>query len=147
MKLLFREVVYYILKTISASSNMDFKLDTKPTYTVITPISAVLDAALTDELRQKWDGFSEKGSCNFIVDLHSCLQANEDSLESLAHLHEHIYTHQFSLVFTHVQPQVLEMMKEKEIDLVINIAPTMIEAIDIVSMEILERDLFGEEEA
>ena len=125
---------------------MDFKLDTKPTYTVITPIAAVLNAALTDAVRQKWDGFSEKGSCNFIVDLQPCLQADEDALESLVHLHEHVYNHQFSLVFTNVQPKVLEALKEKEIDLVINIAPTMIEAIDIVSMEILERDLFGEED-
>ena len=30
-------------------------------------------------------------------------------------------------------------------DTAINIAPTLIEAIDIVSMEILERDLFNEE--
>jgi anti-anti-sigma regulatory factor len=126
---------------------MDFKLDTKPTYTVITPVVAVLDAALTDALRQKWDGFAEKGSRNFIVDFHHCLQADEDSLEALAELHEHVYSQQSSLVFTNIQPAVLDVLKEKEIDQVINVAPTMIEAIDIVSMEILERDLFSEEDS
>jgi anti-anti-sigma regulatory factor len=126
---------------------MDFKLDTKPTFTVITPVSAILDADVTDALRQKWNEFSEKGSCNFIVDLHHCLQTNEVSLEALIDLHEFIYNQQFSLVFFNVQPSVLETMKRKEIDMLLNVAPTLIEAIDIVSMEILERELLNEEES
>jgi len=125
---------------------MNFKLDTKPTYTVITPISDVLDAALTDALRQKWNEFAEKGSSNFIVDLQHCLNVKEESLSALAYLHEYIYDNNFSLVFTNVQPHVLEVLKAKEIDHAVNITPTMIEAIDIVSMEILERELFNEDE-
>jgi hypothetical protein len=49
-------------------------------------------------------------------------------------------------VFTAAQDKVFQALKDKEIDLSLNIVPKMIEAIDIISMEILERDLFSEEE-
>jgi hypothetical protein len=61
-------------------------------------------------------------------------------------LHEKCYTNEQSLVFTGINEEVNKELKAAEVDEVINIAPTVVEAIDIVSMEILERDLFNEEE-
>jgi hypothetical protein len=61
-------------------------------------------------------------------------------------MHENCYNNSQSLVFTGVQANVLTQLQEKELDTVLNIAPKMIEAIDIISMEILERDLFDESE-
>jgi hypothetical protein len=63
----------------------------------------------------------------------------------MAVLHEEVYTAEQSIVFTQPHAEVMRSIKEKELDLVVNIAPTMKEAIDIVSMENLERDLFNEE--
>jgi len=60
-------------------------------------------------------------------------------------LHEACYNEDQSLVFTGIQPAVLGAMQQKEIDLAVNIAPTEVEAVDIISMEILERDLFNED--
>lgn len=125
---------------------MEFKIDTKTSYIHITPITNHLNANLTEALHKKCLELTESGSTNFIIDLHNCLDADKASFNDLADLHEHCYTHEQSLVFTNVNDDVMKELKAKETDTVINIAPTMIEAIDIVSMEILERDLFNEEE-
>lgn len=124
---------------------MEFKIDTKPTYSIVTPISNSLDAILTAAVRHKWESLVESGSGNIIVDLHNCTSADAGSLPTLTELHQDIYSAHKSLVFTHLQPEVMAALKEGELDEVINLAPTMNEAIDIVSMEILERELFDEE--
>jgi hypothetical protein len=60
-------------------------------------------------------------------------------------LHEECYGMGQSLVFTGIRPEVMNTLKQHEANQLLNIAPTMIEAVDIVSMEILERDLLSEE--
>ncbi|RYD59381.1 MAG: hypothetical protein EOP56_00520 [Sphingobacteriales bacterium] len=125
---------------------MEFKIDTKPSYSHITPVTNHLNANLTAALHQKCRELAESGSTNYIIDLHNCLDADNASFEDLAGLHEHCYTNEQSLVFTAVNDAVMKELKAAELDTVINIAPTTIEAIDIVSMEILERDLFKEDE-
>ena len=124
---------------------MEFKIDTKPTYIVITPVSNHLDANLAAGLRQKCNELTENGSENYIVDLHNCLDADSKSFHFLTELHEDCYSNNCSLVFTQVQDAVMQELRKNETDSAINIAPSMQEAIDIVSMEILERDLFDEE--
>ena len=124
---------------------MEFKIDTNSSYILITPISNHFDANLTASLRQKCRELTENGSQNFIIDLHNCLDADIKTLAPLAEMHEDFYSNEQSLVFTNIQPAVLQALKSQEITSVINIAPTVIEAVDIVSMEILERDLFNEE--
>ena len=124
---------------------MEFKIDTKPSYSIITPLSNVLDVALTEALRQKWEDLTQSGSLNMIVDLHHCLHTSQPALDSLVALHEDVYEQNQSLVFTGIPNEVMKMLKEKQTDLYLNIAPTLVEASDIVSMELLERDLFNEE--
>ena len=124
---------------------MEFKIDTKPTYTIIKPLSNHIDANLTDAIRQKWDELSVGGSQNLIIDLGECNNLDESELEAIVKIHEDFYSKDQSLVFTNVQADVMNALKKNETDLLINVAPRMDEAIDIVSMEILERDLFNEE--
>ncbi len=125
---------------------MEFKIDTKSTYILITPVFNDLNAAFVSALRQKSRELSENGRNNFIIDLHNCLEADPKSFPGLAEMHEDCYSNEQSLVFTNIQDAVLQSLKQEEMDTAINIAPTLIEAVDIVSMEVLERDLFGEEE-
>jgi anti-anti-sigma regulatory factor len=124
---------------------MEFKIDTKPTYTVITPVDSSMDANMTAALRQKWKVLAESGSGNAIIDLSCCTAADESAFVQLGELHEEVYGNNQSIVFTNLQPAVWTVVKQKEADLLLNIAPTMQEAVDIISMEILERELFDEE--
>ncbi len=124
---------------------MDFKIDTRDTFTVITPVTDVITANLTDELTTTFEKMRQSGSQNFIVDLQHGTSIETDAVENLVAMHEQAYAMGRSLVFTGIKGKVLTSLKENETDLLINIAPKMIEAIDIISMEILERDLYSEE--
>lgn len=124
---------------------MEIKFDTKPTYTVITPVTDKLDVNLTALLAQNIDSYVNKGSNNFIVDLKHCVKADNKSPDGLIELHEKCYEQEHSLVFTEIKPSVSDMIKKYDTEQTLNMAPTMIEAIDIISMEILERDLLSGE--
>ena len=125
---------------------MEFKIDTKDTFSTITPVAAQINANLTGALREKCGEIGQSGSNNFIVDLHHCASIDPDTIDELLSLHEEIYGSDHSLVFTGICGDVLAALRAVEADLVLNVAPRMQEAIDIISMEILERDLLGEED-
>jgi anti-anti-sigma regulatory factor len=124
---------------------MEFKIDTKPAYTLIMPVSNLLNANLTGAIRQKAAEIGQSGSSNLIIDLQKCITADDSALPALQQLHEDFYSKEHSLVFTGMNEDMVQKFKTNETELIINIAPTMAEAVDIISMEILERDLFNEE--
>ena len=124
---------------------MDFKIDTKDSFTTIMPQETEISAKMTGALVVKMEEMRQSGSKNFIIDLQQCLELDENVLQELIAMHEESYGQEQSLVFTNIKDKVLSVLKKNETDLLLNIAPTMIEAIDIVNMEILERELLGEE--
>ena len=124
---------------------MEFKIDTKDTFCIITPLAGQLNAKLTGAIWGKCEEMRQSGSNNFIIDLQHCTSADEESIKELVRMHEESYGMEQSQVFTGINEQIMSMIKKDETDLLINITPRMDEAIDIISMEILERDLLGEE--
>lgn len=124
---------------------MDFKIDTRTNYTILTPITNVLDVGLADALRQKWDSLPECASSNLIVDFSNVLRAEENAASVLSEIQQDRYSQDLSIVYTNLTADITEHIRQFDEDLLLNIAPTMDEAIDIISMEVLERDLFREE--
>ena len=124
---------------------MEFKIDTKDAFTIIMPTEGTISAKLTDALRQKVEEMRQSGSQNFIIDLQNCKSLESPAIQDLIAIHEESYSLDQSMVFTEVTDNVMTTLKKEEADLAINIAPRRQEAIDIVSMEILERDLLSEE--
>lgn len=123
---------------------MEFKIDTKAIYTLITPQSEVLNEIMAEALCHKVKELFKDGSRNFIINLASCNSAKMDSGTALLELHQLIYNNEGSLVFTELQDPVMQSMKKEQLHLSLNITPTFLEATDIISMEVLERDLFNE---
>lgn len=124
---------------------MEFKIDTRESYTRIGSSAEHLDANMAAALEEKAAQLADSGSQNYLVDLSSCQSAEEAGFEALANWHEAAYSDRQSLVFFGLAQEVLAIAREAQLDGAINIAPTEIEGIDIISMEILERDLFDEE--
>jgi anti-anti-sigma factor len=125
---------------------MEFKIDTKLSYTLIKPLFNHLDANLTDVIRQKWVELVSTGSQNLILDLEDVSGIDEEAIASMINLHEQLYSQHQSFVLTRVQNEVLPVLKKSGADLALHIAPRLEEAVDIISMDILERDLFNEEQ-
>jgi len=126
---------------------MQFKIDTKETFVHIVVSDSQLDEKLADALLEQMKASANYGSNNFLIDLSGCPLATQAGLQKLATIHEGIYEGQHSFVCTGLSPAIFSLAKSTELDQVLNLCPTEIEAIDIISMEILERDLFGEEES
>ncbi len=124
---------------------MKFKIDTKDTFTIIMPEEGQIDAKMTGALDVQCQEIRQSGSNNLIIDFHNCSEMDQSAVPGLLALHEESYGQDMSLVYTGIGKAGINILKQDETDLLINIAPTMKEAIDIVSMEILERDLFNEE--
>jgi anti-anti-sigma regulatory factor len=125
---------------------MEFKIDTKETFAIISPIVALLNEHNVQELAQKCNDVRQNGSANIIISLSQVPQMDATVPSILEELHHMSYNNEESLVFTEYTSDILKVMKQSESDLIINLAPRMQEAIDIISMEILERDLWDEEE-
>ncbi len=125
---------------------MDFKIDTRDTFTVITPTFDEITVKMTDELQQTIDKIRQSGSLNFIVDCEHCTSLATDAMPNLASVQDNCYAEESSLVYTNISPDLISQLKKSDLYDQLNIAPKMIEAIDIVSMEILERDLMREDE-
>ncbi|MFA6060200.1 MAG: STAS domain-containing protein [Taibaiella sp.] len=123
---------------------MEFKIDTKPNYTVITPDSGDLSVNLAEVIRQKVDDATETGSHNFVIDLQHIANMDMSAGNVLLDMHDSLYNKGCSLVFTTLEDSVMQTMKKGQYHLSLNLTPTLNEAIDIISMEVLERDLLGE---
>jgi hypothetical protein len=123
---------------------MTFKIDAKEQYTVITPQSCPLNAQLAAELAEQCQVLIQNGSRNFIVDLVLCLDVQSDFLEPFIELSAKHYEEASSFVLVHPPAEMLQLLKKEDAIDSLNYAPTFIEATDMVNMEILERDLFGE---
>ena len=124
---------------------MDFKIDTKDSFSTITPLEKEISAKLTGRLSLKLEEMRQSGSNSFIIDLQQCEEMEDAVIPELLNMHEESYSKGQSLVFTGMSEKIIKLLKKRETDLMLNIAPTMVEAIDIVSMEILERELLSEE--
>ncbi len=127
---------------------MRFKIDTNPSYTRILPEDGAISASMAALLTQKCTQIQSDGPQNLIVDFSQFPDEAAPDAEALfaalAQLHELQYEAGSSLVFTGFHPLLLAQVKAAELHHILNITPTLIEAIDMVNMEILERDLFNE---
>ncbi|MFT4062526.1 MAG: hypothetical protein QM642_09240 [Edaphocola sp.] len=123
---------------------MTFKIDTKPTYTVITPETAIMDVNLAAALRQKVEELAAGNSQNFVMDMHLVGQIDMAAGAAMVQLHHDAYSNGCSLVWTALTEAGMQTMKKGQYHLSLNLAPTLAEAVDIISMEVLERDILGE---
>lgn len=125
---------------------MEFKYDTKPTFIVITPDTEHIDANLTEQLSLKINELHREEGNNYIISLQNCATADVSAFSTWVALHNECYEKEQSLVFTDANPEVEKDLRGTDALQEINFAPSMQEAVDIISMEILERDLLGEDD-
>lgn len=128
---------------------MKFKIDTNPDFTRILPEGEYLSATMAGAIAQTCQEGPEGSPTNFILDFSGITDAEvpdaASTFETLTQLHEARYEAGGSLIFTGIGPQLLAQLKRADLHHVLNITPTLQEAIDMIQMEILERDLFNEE--
>jgi anti-anti-sigma regulatory factor len=122
---------------------MNFKIDTREKFTVITPVSDFLSDNLTAEFLNLTRSFIES-RINLIINLKNVTTINERLIEQIAALHQEFYNKNLSFVLCEVQNGVQSMIAVLESDDELNIIPSETEAWDMVQMEEIERELMSE---
>ena len=114
---------------------MHVKIDTKQKFHVITIQEPVLYANMTENLVQELIHYLQKDVKNIVL---RCTEIREMELPAA-------YEKNASFVICELQPEVEDFLEAEGILELMNVTPTESEAWDIVQMEEIERDMFGDE--
>lgn len=123
---------------------MNFKIDTREKFTIITPVSDIYSDNLTAEFKELLNSYLQHKT-NLVISLKNVVNIKENSVNEMAALQQEFYEQHISFVLCEVQSNVFSLIKELELDDVMNITPTETEAWDMVQMEEIERELLGDE--
>jgi anti-anti-sigma regulatory factor len=124
---------------------MKYNIDTKENFDIITPINDLFDQDLAEEIQQFLSASILKNR-SAIIDF-SSIQSIENNLnQTIIDWHHKMYDSNLSFALCEMNDEVKKSMQENEESDILNITPKQIEAIDIVAMEGLERELLGDED-
>ncbi len=119
---------------------MKFKIDTKEKIIVFCPEMNALDANLSASFIATATTLPGLDTRNLILDLHLMETADESGIEAILAVYSHMYDNNRSCAITGINSTLTQLLKKGGPDN-FNLAPTMAEAIDLVMMEELEREL------
>ncbi len=123
---------------------MDFKIDTKEKFHVITIEDSSLHANMTDILRKRLNEVTENRVKHIILNLKNVTSLAPEVAAWLVAEQEQAAIDNRSFVICELQKSVKAFMIEQDVLDVLNVTPTESEAWDIVQMEEVERELLGE---
>ena len=120
------------------------KTDTKDKFHVITILETVLTANMTAELEKTFNVCTQNGVKNVIMNLSAVTEMDLKTAMKLCNMQQNSYENNHSLVFCGIQKDVEKWLDSQELLEIMNVTPTESEAMDIVQMEEIEREMFGE---
>ena len=124
---------------------MQVKTNTKERFHVITVTDPALTADMAAELSDLLLAYLQNDVKNLILNLKELQSLDEIAAERLVKLQQIFYEKNSSFVICELQKPVEEFLDNVNLLEVMNTTPTESEAMDIVQMEEIERDLLDEE--
>ncbi|MDQ6814684.1 MAG: STAS domain-containing protein [Bacteroidota bacterium] len=123
---------------------MKVKIDTKERFYVITLMEPIFTANIAADLSQLVTKFLQQQISNVVLKMEEIENIEEKAAEELAQVQQLFYERNASFVICGLHPQIEEKLDNMELLEEMNVAPTEIEAGDIVQMEEIERELMDE---
>jgi anti-anti-sigma factor len=124
---------------------MQVKTNTKERFHVITVTDPALTADMAAELTDLLLAYLQNDVKNLILNLKELQSLDEIAAERLVKLQQNFYEKNSSFVICELQKPVEEFLDNVNLLEVMNTTPTESEAMDIVQMEEIERDLLDDE--
>jgi len=124
---------------------MQVKTNTKERFHVITVTDPALTADMAAELSDLLLAYLQNDVKNLILNLKELQSLDEIAAERLVKLQQNFYEKNSSFVVCEMQKPVEDFLDSVNLLEVMNTTPTESEAMDIVQMEEIERDLLTEE--
>lgn len=119
---------------------MKFKIDTKEKIVVFCPEESVLDANLAEHFMAAVAALPELNGRNLILDMTLVQKMDTTGVEAILTVYQRMYDNNLSCAITGLNNTLTATLKSAGGDM-LNLAPTMAEATDLVMMEELEREL------
>jgi anti-anti-sigma factor len=123
---------------------MKFKIDTRERLRIITIEANQFDANLAEMITSALQSTDEHTPESLIINLQNVATIDDAGVEEICNIYRRCYAHHASCCLASPQKEIIDKLERKGLEL--NVAPTLREAIDIVMMEEVERDLFNEDE-
>ncbi|MEO5999501.1 MAG: sodium-independent anion transporter [Chitinophagaceae bacterium] len=120
---------------------MQVKIDTKEKIYVITIQESELTANMTEEIQNSLLSYLEKPTKNVILDLQDINNIDDAAAETLINIQQGFYEQGASFVICSLQQSVIQKLDSTGLLEIMNEVPTQTEAIDIVHLEEIEREL------
>lgn len=124
---------------------MRVKTDTKEKFHVIQVDEPSLSATMTDELGNCLLPYLQNVVKNLVVVLNHTNTVDIQAAEKLVYIQQKFYENGASFVICELQQPVEDFLDKNDLLEMMNVTPTQSEAWDIVQMEEIEREMFGEE--
>ena len=123
---------------------MQVKTNTKERFHVITVADPALTADMAAELTDLLLPYLQNDVKNIILNLKELRSLDEIAAEKLVKLQQNFYEKNSSFVVCEIQKPVEDFLDSVNLLEMMNTTPTESEAMDIVQMEEIERDLFDD---
>ena len=124
---------------------MKVKTDTKEKFHVITVQEALLSADMAAELSGLLLPHLQNDVKNIILNLKELRSLDENAAEKLVKLQQNFYEKNSSFVICEIPKPVEDFLDSVNLLEIMNTTPSESEAMDIVQMEEIERELLNEE--
>lgn len=125
---------------------MRFKIDTSEKYHVITILEPHFSANMSEEARVLMLSYLDKPVKNLIINLQDIQNIEDAAARVLINIQQTFNNLQVSFVLCNMTPSALQQLDNGDVLEQLNLVPTESEAWDIVQMEEIEREIFGQDE-
>ena len=133
---------------------MNVKSDTKEKFHVVTLSEPVLSASMTGEMEKYLLSYLQNDAReagtkvkNLVLRMTEVGSVVPAAAEKLVEIQQQFYESGASFVICELQQAVEDFLDQQELLELMNVTPTESEAWDIVQMEEMEREMFGDEDA
>lgn len=120
---------------------MSVKTENKEKYTILTVEAEKLDSLMAPEFKAQVVHLTKAEISNLIIDLSDVKYCDSSGLSALLVANRGVRALDGTLVLCGLQPMVEKLITISQLDKVFNIVPTLAEAEDMITMEIIEKEL------
>jgi len=120
---------------------MKFKIEKKETHTVVSSQLEKLDAQFAPELKSELVLINREGMKNIIIDLSGTRYCDSSGLSAILVANRLCKGSEGVFVLCGLEPAVQKLVSISQLDSVLNIAPTLSEAEDLLMMEQISKDV------
>ena len=120
---------------------MNFSIEEKDKYTLVTSNVEKLDTTCAPELKSELVYLNKTGVRNMIIDLSKTRYCDSSGLSALLVANRLCKSVDGMFVLTGLQEPVLKLVQISQLESVLTISPTLSEGVDLLYMEVIEKDL------